>query len=124
MGTRPGWLVVASVVLVTGGACGSGSEDEPTHAGPQVSGGASGLSGVTCDAGEVGIGPGQGGAGSLGDPGGAGARAIEQGGATAGGSGGEGNNGPLTCEQAAMTRSSLGCEFWPTLVANPVWLEF
>ena len=32
--------------------------------------------------------------------------------------------GPTTCEQAAMTRSYIGCDYWPTVTANPVWSIF
>src|SRR5450432_487256 len=31
---------------------------------------------------------------------------------------------PQTCEEAANSRSYVGCEFWPTITANPVWAEF
>ncbi len=29
-----------------------------------------------------------------------------------------------TCEQAAQARAYVGCDFWPTAVANPVWSIF
>ena len=29
-----------------------------------------------------------------------------------------------TCAEAAMIGSYVGCDFWPTIVANPVWVEF
>jgi len=44
-----------------------------------------------------------------------------------GGSSGEGgakDAGPLTCALAAERFNYLGCEFWPTFVANPVWVKF
>ncbi|HEX3695857.1 MAG TPA: IgGFc-binding protein [Polyangia bacterium] len=43
-----------------------------------------------------------------------------------GGSGGGGvvDNQPATCAQAASAHSYVGCEFWPTITANPVWTEF
>lgn len=31
---------------------------------------------------------------------------------------------PATCEQAAMLRSYVGCDYWPTVTANPVWSLF
>ncbi len=31
---------------------------------------------------------------------------------------------PKTCDEAARAHSYVGCEFWPTVVANPVWVEF
>jgi hypothetical protein len=31
---------------------------------------------------------------------------------------------PTTCEQAAEWRSYVGCEYWPTVVANDVWSIF
>jgi hypothetical protein len=32
--------------------------------------------------------------------------------------------GPTTCDQAAMTRSYIGCDYWPTVTTNPVWSIF
>jgi hypothetical protein len=31
---------------------------------------------------------------------------------------------PQTCAEAASTQSYIGCEFWPTVVFNPVWSVF
>ncbi len=31
---------------------------------------------------------------------------------------------PVTCDQAASLRSYVGCDFWPTVVANGVWSIF
>jgi len=31
---------------------------------------------------------------------------------------------PATCDQAAMLKSYVGCDFWPTVVANSVWSIF
>jgi hypothetical protein len=31
---------------------------------------------------------------------------------------------PLTCDQAAQQHSYIGCEYWPTVVANNVWQIF
>jgi len=38
--------------------------------------------------------------------------------------GGGGYSGPTTCDQAAMTRSYIGCDYWPTVTTNPVWSIF
>jgi hypothetical protein len=35
-----------------------------------------------------------------------------------------GTEQPATCAQAASTQSYIGCEFWPTVVYNPVWSVF
>ncbi len=37
--------------------------------------------------------------------------------------GGDGSN-PATCDEAGKIGSYVGCDFWPTIVANPVWNEF
>ncbi|MBK9259115.1 MAG: IgGFc-binding protein [Polyangiaceae bacterium] len=43
----------------------------------------------------------------------------------AGGGGNEGPGGdPTTCAEAAMYRTYIGCDFWPTVVANNVWSVF
>jgi len=31
---------------------------------------------------------------------------------------------PATCEEAGGVHSYVGCDFWPTIVANPVWEVF
>jgi hypothetical protein len=31
---------------------------------------------------------------------------------------------PTTCEEAARTRSYVGCDYWPTVTPNGVWSEF
>ena len=31
---------------------------------------------------------------------------------------------PETCEAAALGKTYVGCDFWPTIAANPVWQEF
>jgi hypothetical protein len=31
---------------------------------------------------------------------------------------------PLSCDEAALAHTYVGCDFWPTIVANPVWQEF
>ena len=43
----------------------------------------------------------------------------------AGGGGGDANSEqPATCAEAANDKSYVGCEFWPTVVFNPVWSVF
>jgi hypothetical protein len=60
-----------------------------------------------------------GGGGSGGTGGGA------AGGAGGGGSGGgNGTGDPVTCADAAAQKSYVGCDYWPTVTANPVWNEF
>jgi hypothetical protein len=51
---------------------------------------------------------------SLGDDGGAGGD----------GASGGGGDEPTTCADAANAKSYVGCEFWPTVVFNPVWSVF
>lgn len=31
---------------------------------------------------------------------------------------------PTNCADAAASESYIGCDFWPTITANPVWVEF
>lgn len=63
-------------------------------------------------------GDGNGGPGSGGDGGG-----IFTVGSGGGGNGGPGGD-PTTCAEAAMYRTYIGCDFWPTVVANNVWSVF
>lgn len=42
----------------------------------------------------------------------------------AGGSGGGLGGDPTTCDEAAAARTYIGCDFWPTVVANNVWSVF
>jgi hypothetical protein len=37
---------------------------------------------------------------------------------------GGGSSDPLTCDDAAMSHSYIGCDYWPTVVANQVWSTF
>src|SRR5581483_9557709 len=66
----------------------------------------------------------------------------DMGGGGAGGGGGGGGGGdsdggiyepddggvvvqdPKTCDEAAMNKSYIGCDYWPTVVANAVWSIF
>lgn len=38
--------------------------------------------------------------------------------------GDDGGEQPATCAQAASSESYVGCDFWPTIVFNPVWSIF
>lgn len=42
------------------------------------------------------------------------------------GTGATGTGGPQpeTCEEAALGHTYVGCDFWPTITANPVYVEF
>jgi len=40
------------------------------------------------------------------------------------GKGGHPAADPKTCEEAAETKSYVGCDFWPTVLTNPVWDVF
>ncbi len=75
-----------------------------------------------------GTGGGGGTSGSGGASGGAAGASGTGGGIDAGfdSSGGGGNTGvdPKTCAEAAATASYVGCDFWPTTVANSVWSIF
>jgi hypothetical protein len=48
---------------------------------------------------------------------------LALGGSVDSGSGGDGSN-PQTCGEAALGHTYVGCDFWPTITANPVWVEF
>ena len=37
---------------------------------------------------------------------------------------GSGDGTPETCADAALGHTYVGCDFWPTITANPVWQEF
>jgi len=41
-----------------------------------------------------------------------------------GSTGGDFVGTPKTCDEAARGHTYVGCDFWPTVVANPVWVEF
>jgi hypothetical protein len=77
--------------------------------------------GATGNAGGVGGGVG-GGSGGI-TLGGAGGN-INVGGGGAGGSGGQFVGDPKTCAQASQAKTYIGCDFWPTVVANNVWSIF
>jgi hypothetical protein len=68
-----------------------------------------------------GAGPGSGG-GTVVDLGGSGGTTM----IAIGGGGGAAPvvDNPKTCDEAAAVRSYVGCEFWPTVTANPVWNDF
>jgi len=76
----------------------------------------------------TGTGSGFGGAGGLGGPGGPGPGSNGAGGFNPSGAGGGSGSGmggdPVTCADAAAIKSYIGCDFWPTVVANNVWSIF
>lgn len=41
-----------------------------------------------------------------------------------GATGPDANGNPTSCDEAAKGHTYVGCDFWPTIVANPVWKEF
>jgi hypothetical protein len=72
-------------------------------------------------------GSGAGGSGAGGSGGSAGSINIggtSNGGGTAGSGGSTPVSDPDTCEGAAQSKSYVGCDYWPTVVANPVWDVF
>src|SRR5438876_3180988 len=94
-------LPISLVLLSHLSACSSDSPQSRERGG---SGGAS-----LTTTGSIGSGPGTGG-GIIGTGGSSGGNpSIEE---------------PTTCEQAAANRTYVGCDFWPTIVANPVYVDF
>jgi hypothetical protein len=109
------WMAVCSC----GSTARSGSSNGSAGVAGAVAGAAPGAGGGSGGAGATS------GAGDGGDDAHAGDAAG--GGAAAGAGGAEPidvGDIPATCESAATRRSHFGCEFWPTIVANPVWQEF
>lgn len=49
---------------------------------------------------------------------------VGVGGSGAGAGGGDPGVDPTTCAEAAAARTYIGCDFWPTVVANLVWSVF
>jgi hypothetical protein len=49
---------------------------------------------------------------------------IGLGGGSQGGSASSGGVDPVTCEQAAVNKTYIGCDFWPTVTDNIVFLTF
>lgn len=95
---------VALLALATGNACSAAGADS---GGPNGSG-ATQASGSSSSAGG---GPSLGFAGDLALGGG-----LNQ--------GGSGSANPESCEAAALGHTYVGCDFWPTITANPVYVEF
>jgi hypothetical protein len=94
---RLGLAAVGSAVLVAFAACSAGGDKEP-----------SGTLGTNTDGGDDG--------GLQLDGGGIDPDSDLEGGAIVG--------DPTTCEQAAAAKAYVGCDFWPTVVANNVWSIF
>jgi IgGFc binding protein len=97
-----------------GQQCGANGQWSPCDCGAGGTGGNAGGSG--------GIGGASGNSGSDGTAGKDGGLDAQAGAAGQGGVGGTGN--PTTCAQAASAKSYLGCDFYPTVVANNVWSIF
>ncbi len=89
-------------------SAGGGSEKSPSGGSGASGGSGSGASGGTVSTGS-------------GATGGTGIAIGGMGGSA--GSSGDTDN-PATCEQAALNRSYVGCEFWPTITYNPVYTDF
>jgi hypothetical protein len=105
MHPRTRFLLPVSFALVSYlSAC---SGDTPQS---RQNGGSGGGVSITTTNGSVGPGPGAGGA------------IIGSG--AGGSSGNQSNEEPATCDQAAAARAYVGCDFWPTIVANPVYVDF
>jgi len=102
-----GVALLAASSLLTMSAC--------SDAGGTTGGGATG------NAGGVGGGGGSGNSGGI-NIGGSGG--INIGGGGAGGSGGQFIGDPKTCSEAAVAKTYIGCDFWPTVVSNNVWSIF
>lgn len=88
-------------------------------------GGSGGPSGQGGTAGDAAAGTGGTGGSTSGGNGGTGGISVPDSGddGTAG-TGGTPAPDPKTCAEAAQTKSYVGCEFWPTVLANPVWSIF
>jgi hypothetical protein len=107
------WRAGAPLIVLTCFACSASGNGEGDGDG---SFGGSGGSAAAAGGGAGG------GAGSAGSAGTGGNLTID-GGASGGSGGGEGRD-PATCEEAALNRTYLGCEFWPTVTLNQVWSIF
>jgi hypothetical protein len=102
--------VFASLVaiLIGGPACSAGGA---TEGGPDTGSGSKNNGGTGA------IVVGTGGSGNSG-------AGINVGGVSAGGVTSGTYENPVTCAEAEANRTYVGCEFWPTITANPVWTEF
>lgn len=100
-------LMACSAALLLGSAgCSAAGSD----GGSQPASGASSSTGATSSSG---------GQPSLGVGG-----SLALGGMVGTGATGSGGGMPETCDDAALGHTYVGCDFWPTLTANPVWQEF
>ena len=104
---RSGWIVALAV-----GLAGCGSKGESPYA--SGDGGTTGGTDPSSSSGGSGAGGSSGGPGSL-LPGDGGTTPI---------TGDASSEQPTSCAAAAMENSYVGCEFWPTVVFNPVWSTF
>jgi IgGFc binding protein len=99
------WWATLSLVSGLGLACSAGGADKSKGSG-------SGGSGT--------VGPGTGGTLNLGGTTGPGLGGLNTGGDAPVAD----DDNPTTCAQAAMKRTYIGCDFWPTITYNPVYTEF
>ena len=89
---------------------------KPSGTGGASSGGSAGDASVDASGGSAG-------AGNTGGTGGT--SLVDAGDGSTGGSGGlPPQPDPTTCAEAATQKSYVGCDFWPTVLANPVWSVF
>ena len=97
------------VGLVAASACGSAAKNDSSF---NDSGGSAGAAGFGAQ-------------GGVSASGGANSNVVGGGGKGTGASAGSGSSGdPNTCEGAAALKSYVGCDYWPTVVANNVWSIF
>ncbi len=114
-------LLVAGIASACFGACsgtGTGARSGVSGSGGTGGGGTGGGAGASAGAG--------GGAGAIGTggTGGTGGGFDAGGGAAGAGGGTYVEINPKTCAEAVAAKSYIGCEFWPTVVANNVWSIF
>jgi hypothetical protein len=112
LGLGCAFIIAACASQKTSGFDGFGSDDGGSAA-------SSGSSSSSSGGGVIGSGSGSGG----GDNGGGGSSGglLGDGGVPPDGGG---SSDPQSCDQAAMLHSYIGCDYWPTVVANQVWSIF
>jgi hypothetical protein len=100
------WVCLGSLLLGVSLACSAGSRGNSSVDGNGATGNSS-----------SGDAPGAGGSLAIGSNGGTDI-------ITTGGSSSSGTEDPTTCEDAANNKTYVGCDFWPTVVYNPVYEVF
>lgn len=109
---RAAWGLALGLTCVFGAFSGCAADDSSGVNGSGATGGASGA-GAGGQAGDGAAGGGTGGS-----------VIVPDGGGDAGAGGTGPAPDPKTCAEAATTKSYIGCDFWPTVVPNPVWDVF